>query len=348
MGHAEIENRTPFAFQPLFVSDEEGRPLLVVVVKATYAIVAGTRLELAPKQAEPKVAGEYWGDPDSSSPKYEPEVSLSKPATDVVLIGHACARARDITEVLCEVRLGALHKAVRVLGDRVWLRSLGTATMTRPRPFERIPLVYEKAFGGWDRTPSDPGQHTFEPRNPVGIGFHSKQGKLVEGARLPNLEDPKQPLRGWQDTPPPAGFGFIAPSWQPRIGYAGTYDGAWQKDRMPLLPKDFDPRFFSAASPGLVAPGFLKGNEPVVIDNASPGGRLAFTLPGIPPPRCRIHRRGGVTHDVETRLDTIILNTDENLVFLLWRGRQALRVGPHEVSALEVDAVDMSARGAAA
>jgi hypothetical protein len=59
-----------------------------------------------------------------------------------------------------------------------------------------------------------------------------------------------------------AGFGFISPHWQPRAGLAGTYDASWQASRAPLLPVDFDRRHLNAVSPGLVAPGYLRGGEP--------------------------------------------------------------------------------------
>ena len=46
--------------------------------------------------------------------------------------------------------------------------------------------------------------------------------------------------------------------------YAGTYDKKWQEERAPLLPRDFSKRFLNAAAPGLVAPGYLRGDETVI------------------------------------------------------------------------------------
>jgi hypothetical protein len=91
MGHASIENETPFAFEALFLADEEGRPLLVTVIRATYSI-AGRQLVLAEPQGKVPVAGELFGEsPATSSWRFEPETAFAKPATDVVLIGHAYA-----------------------------------------------------------------------------------------------------------------------------------------------------------------------------------------------------------------------------------------------------------------
>ena len=135
------------------------------------------------------VRGEYWGDPEMSSYKYEPETAFIKPATDIVLIGHAYAPKPRVTEVDVSLRVGPMEKVVRVVGDRYWVKRFGMTFKTKPEPFERMPLIYERAFGGWDRSHPNPEKHSFEPRNPVGTGFRAKRGKFEEGIRLPNLED---------------------------------------------------------------------------------------------------------------------------------------------------------------
>jgi hypothetical protein len=335
MGHPLTENLTPFTFEPLFLADEEMRPLLVPVVKATFEISPQGKLTLAEEQAPLELAGKKWDDSDESSDRYEPEVAFFKPATDVVLAGHAHAQERGTREVLVALKIGALQKGVQVIGDRMWFKSMGSIAMTKPAPFERIPLRYERAFGGWDR--SNPGAaQAFEPRNPVGTGFRAKGSRFEEGVRLPNLEDPTQLVEEWGDCPPPAGFGFVGPHWQPRAAFAGTYDAAWEKSRKPLLPRDFNRRFFNAASPGLIAPGYLQGNEPVVVANATPEGRLAFNLPGLPPPRVEVARHEQPDTWIELKLDTVILDTDVMRLFLLWRGHQVLKREPLEVRALRV------------
>jgi hypothetical protein len=336
MGHATILNGTAFEFEPLFLADENGRALLVPVIKATYALPSIGSPRIADKQLPVNLEGELWGEAGNSSYKYEPQCAFTKLATDVVLVGSAYAGFRGATEVYVRLRVGPLDKTVRVTGDRFWLKVLGTVSMTSPRPFERVPLIYERAFGGWDRSHPDPIRHAIELRNPVGTGFRSKDGKFEEGIRLPNLEDPRDPVREYGATPAPAGFGFTSPDWQPRAGFAGTYDEHWTNERMPLLPKDFDRRFFNAASPGLIAPGYLKGDEAVWIENASPRGMISFNLPGVPPPECRIQLARGPDVHLQTNLDTIIINTDENLVLLLWRAWLPLRTGPHDLIGIQV------------
>jgi hypothetical protein len=346
MGHAALENWTPFAFEGLFVADEEGKPLFVPIIKATYAIRADASIQLSQTQTAIGIAGSCNGEPSNSSYKYEPQSAFIKLSTDVVLIGSAYAHRPGDPEVEVKLRVGSLEKKARVAGDRYWVRSLGSIYMTSPEPFEKIPLIYERAFGGWDRSHPDPDKHGFEPRNPVGTGFRSKHGRFEVGIRLPNIEDTKNLIRNYGDTPPPAGFGFTSPDWRPRASFAGTYDSAWMENRMPLLPVDFDRRFFNAASPGLIAPGYLNGDEPVSIEGVSPHGNMVFNLPGLAPPECRVQLIGHRDVLVETKLDTVIINMDEDILLLIWRGHLPVRNGPHDVVSIQIQAAGISAPAA--
>ena len=331
MGQPQTENKTPFVFEGLFLVDEEFRPLVVTVVKATFVIGRNGRCIRAEEQIPLNVGGTPWGEqPETSSYKYEPEVAFTKPTTDVVLVGHAYAERRDTKEMQVGLRVGPVSKAVLVLGDRVWFKTLGLISMTKAVPFERIPLVYERAFGGWDRDHADPGKHACEPRNPVGRGFRGAGG-FVEGILLPNLEDPRARITGFRDRPPPAGFGFVSPHWHPRAALAGTFDEAWKKSRSPLLPKNFDRKHMNAASPGLIAPRYLRGEEPVAAIGVSPEGPLSFSLPGLAPPVVRVALTDGAAKTVAMALDTVLIEPDDRRVVLLWRGNLALRTGPHDV-----------------
>ena len=337
MADRGLINDTPFAVQELYLSDEHGRDLLAVVIKATYAVTSEHRLVLLEEQPPIDVAGTYEGEPGVSSLRFEPEVAPYKCATDVVLVGHAYAQRHGTTELDVGFQVGPVRKVLRVFGDRHWEGRLGLRVISAAQPFTRMPLVYERAFGGWDRTAADPDKHTVAARNPVGVGYHAwRHGVFVEGEPLPNLEDPRHLVRNYTDTPPPAGFGFIGAGWMPRRQYAGTYDEAWEKTRSPLLPEDFDRRFYNAAPLDQVAPGYLRGDEPVVIVNAVPEGRLSFSLPGQPPPPCTITMQDRAVHTPPARLDTVILDPDNGQVRLIWRAHMLVEGGPHRVRAIQV------------
>jgi hypothetical protein len=320
MGQPQIDNQTPFAFEPLFVADEEGRPLLVPVVKATYELAA-RGLTVAAEQMAVNPAGEPYGDPAECSYKYEPECALPKLATDVVLVGSAVAPKAGTREMVVAFQVGPLKKGVRILGDRAFFKGAVGVSMSSPVAFERIPLRWERAFGGWDRSNAEERKHSCEPRNPVGVGHRGAGSRFEEGLPCPNLEEPTRPFKGWGDHPPPAGFGFLSPNWQPRTQYAGTYDQAWENGRAPFLPKDFDRRYFNAAPPDLVAKGYLRGDEAVVASGVTAEGGFSFKLPGVGPPKITVAHAGRDDQAVPVNLDTVIVDTDARKVLLFWRGQ---------------------------
>lgn len=166
----------------------------------------------------------------------------------------------------------------------------------------------------------------YEPRNPVGVGLYGSAKEAIEQP-LPNLEDPLHLMSSPTERVPPAGFGPIARSWQPRLGFAGTYDGAWVKRQAPLWPSDFDLRFFNAATPGLIASPGLKGGEEVVLAGLSPDGQISFPLP-----RRRLMVKSIFRHRVERRelpLDAIHIEPDQGTLSLIWRAAIPVR---HEMA----------------
>jgi hypothetical protein len=310
----QFHNATGLAGTFFVAPDTEGIDSVFAVLKGTFALDRG--LAPAEEQLPPVMAAVYHEDPVTSSIRVASDASLVKPATDVLLVGSAWAPG-ELPTTWTDVSLvvGPVAKTVRVFGDRVWDAGAAGAVPSPPTPFVRMPLAWERAFGGTDVTEKGP---TAEPRNPVGLGFRAAGGqKPLDGMPLPNLEDPSAPISSWRDRPPPACFAPVAPHWQPRLAYAGTYDEQWQQARAPYLPTDFDARFFQCAPPGLVCPGYLQGGEPVDIRGASPGGVLSFRLPAI---------RVQVTFVVDGRseirsanLDTVLIEPDAGRVSLVWR-----------------------------
>jgi hypothetical protein len=336
LGHPDITNRTPFAFEPIFIADEDLRPVVVTVVKATFNFDLDGAVRLAEEQVPVNLAGEPATDAPISSYKYEPEIALFKAATDVALIGHAHSPGGGATQVDVGIKVGSIQKVARVFGDRFWEQTKLGIGLSRTSELDHIPLIWENAFGGRDEAGSTPERPLFEPRNPVGTGFGKPLEKSGDRVRLPNIEDPKQLIGGYGAVVAPCGFGFTSPDWQPRAQLAGTYDEQWDKTRKPMLPIDFDRRFFSAAAPGLMASGYLGGDEDVVLLNVTTVPRLAFRLPSVPPPGCTVVLRGRPDTALTTRLDTVIVNADERQLMLLWRAYALAAGGPHDVSALAV------------
>jgi hypothetical protein len=316
------------------------RPLFVPLAQATVSFGPGSEGCLVPEAEPIRLGGEPSGEPstpgDEVSFRFEPQLAPQKVGTDVILHGHAFPQSSDATEQLAVLRVGPLSASVQVVGDRQWERPFGVIGPSPPTRIEAIPLTWERAFGGWDRSDPDPSRHRFEPRNPVGRGFRRRDSRFEDGLPLPNLEHPKDRLRRWGSTPEPQGFGFISPGWKPRVELAGTYGERWSRERQPCLPKDFDPRFWNAAPPGLASRTPLRGDEPVDLVGVSRRGRIGFRLPALVAPECRVQLARGSDAVSALQLDTIVIDADRELILLLWRGCIPLRDGPHDVVAVKL------------
>src|SRR5438445_12016778 len=278
----QIANDTPFSVTTLRWPDLDDKPKLTVVVKATFVLAReGEDVRPTPKQL-PIFNNDIATDAKPPSVRFESDLVPFKPCTDVVLVGKAYApEGKPVTEMVAGLRLGQLRHGVAVIGDRTWqAQFLDKPTISYTQPFLAMDLVYERAFGGFDKPAG-----LYCKENHVGTGFIGKRsGERVEGLRLPNLEDPRNLINAWNSRPRPAGFGFYGRSWAPRLAYAGTYDEKYMKERHPLLPADFSYRFFNGAHPDLQVGGYLRGDEEIDLLNVCPNAsRVHFRLTGLMP-----------------------------------------------------------------
>ncbi len=311
-----ISNDTPFAAERSLVCDKHGSDVWLVAVKGTFSIKPDGSTIIADKQEEVLQAPKHLGDPTSSSLLYESDLDYTKPTTDIILHGHAYApKGKPTTIVDITMKVANIAKTLRVFGDRIWDRGLIDLTMTSPKPFEKIPVIYERAFGGIDQKSSNPKKHGWERRNPLGTGFAMESDHLV-GSHAPNVEYPKELISSWKDRPRPAGFGPIARHWSPRVELAGTYDERWEKERFPLLPNDFNESFFQCAPEDQQSQSYLKGNEPVELYNLSTDDLMRFSLPRIALGfRTRL---AGEVIEHRARLHSVIFEPDIPRVIMVW------------------------------
>lgn len=326
----KLVNPTPFEMERMVQLDRRGAEQLIVVLKTTHTIGSDGSLTVAAEQPPLARVDEFRGEPDSSSIMQECEVTPPKPSTDVFLIGSAIAPDGDTTVMGVEVRVGPVTQTARITGDRVWRRLFGIPMKSSPERFDRIPLIHERAYGGEDLTPKRRKRWGGEARNPVGCGFRVRRSRQkLSGQPLPNIERPRKRLRRPCGRSIPVGFGPIGRNWLPRMAYAGTYDQNWVDSRMPLLPADFDGRYYNAAPAALIAPGHLSGGERVDVRGCTASGVLRFQLPSIAP-AVRIVLRD---REVEAPLvcDTVTIDTDAMELRMLYKAsfdvhREALKV----------------------
>lgn len=271
----QLNNNTPFAADIALFPDEQGVDSMFIMVKASFTI--DSQWTLVSEQPFPVMADEYWSEPAKSSLKSASDYHTGKPATDIILTGHARAPGNQPVAYLdVSLRVGVVNKSIRVFGDRYWT----AGQISSAEPFTQMPLLYENAFGG--EYILDDQSLVTDARNPVGKGWLNPQAlDHIEGMPLPNLEDPAHLIKSVNDHPDPCCFAYVSPSWQPRADLAGSYDSDWEMNRAPYLPDDFNRKFLNMAHRDLIYPGYLKGGEAVIIDNVRPNGPLEFTLPRV-------------------------------------------------------------------
>jgi len=312
-----ITNNTPFATERTWVRDKDGAEIWLVAVKATFDFNLEGRSKLAEHQEEVKRSIEFFGDPDKTGLKFDTDFAIAKPNTDVIVTGHAYAPDQlaiptsDVT-----LRVADINKTLMVYGDRFWQKTPSGFTMTDPEPFLKIPLVYDRAFGGVDVRSDDDKEKGYEAQNPVGTGFVMLE-KHLDGCPIANFEYPESEIKKWEDRPKPAGLAPIARHWEPRVNYAGTYDEKWEEEQQPLLPEDYEDQFQQQAPSDQQVKGYLIGGEFVELINLTVNGYAHFQLPKITF-GFKTNFSDGSTQRHNAKLHTLLVKPDVQQYSIVW------------------------------
>jgi uncharacterized protein YjbI with pentapeptide repeats len=287
------------------------RDVRTIIVKGTFDIVADDRAKLR-QEGDPPLGDMHHEDDFGRSLRSASEFAIFKTRADVTLTGHAYAPGGSSQAAEVGFRFGrggsGFDRRVAVFGDRHWQKGL---LSTEPGRFERMPLVYERAYGGPD----------FE-KNPVGRGRQPSRELVDARVMLPNLEDSGDLVESPTDAAEPTCFAPVPPTWRQRASKLGTFDSRWLKRNWPYFPDDFDWAYFQHAPPAQQLT-YLEGDEPFEIWGAHPKlPRITGKL-GQARPRCFAQRTtagGGAFFEVVLRLDTVHFEIDEMKIAVIWRG----------------------------
>lgn len=307
-----LDNRTPYKADSTWGRDKDGVHEWIVAAKGTFDIEPEGSLKRAEEQLAPLLMAEYNGEPGASSLRYDADLVAPKPTTDVVINGTAYApKGRPSTDFVVSAQVDRVCKTIRVRGNRRWRRGAFGVGPSSAEPVAEVPIVYERAYGGYDQTDPDPKKQYMDARNPVGCGAAAKTRHLI-GQPVPNFEYPNGDL----EKPNPAGFGAIDSFWSPRRELNGTYDKAWEQKRRPLLPEDWDPRSLLCSPVDQQPKSHLRGGEFVELINLTRDGVLRFVLPKVY--FTFSTRFGRRTEEHRSRLATVIIEPDYPRVVMVW------------------------------
>jgi len=239
--------------------------------------------------------------------------AAAKPFAEVLVAGSAIPPgAEPVRALAVEVRVGTFAKRLRVYGDRRWVMGDHGPVFTSPVPFDHMPLVAERAFGG-------PG---FDA-NPAGVGADAADRLGARGeAPLPNIETWDDQILQIETRPRPALIGPLPGDAPQRLRLMGSTDGAYLKESFPGFPDDFDVGYFNVAPHDQILSGYLRGDEEVIVSGMSskhptvqsrlPGLRArAFLVPKDKPDTLR---------EVRLNLDTVWLFGSINKGAVIFHG----------------------------
>ena len=330
-----LNDGTPFASERTWVRDRDGTEVWVVATRATFGIDLEGRQRLVEPQPAVSRVPRYKGRPGESSLLEESDLVSQKVATDVVVLGAAFAPGGEpVRETTVRLRVGRIDKSLRIYGERTWKRGVLGPRPGRPQPFVRMPIEYERAYGGADTIARDPRKHGCEKRNPIGMGYARRRRHLL-GRPAPNIELVGGSSGRSGRARAPGGFGPIARNWEPRLTLAGTYDESWERDRSPLLPLDYEPAFEQCAPEDQQVSGFLRGGERVELWNMTPDGHLAFTLPKVTV-GLQTHFYDGTMENHRGALHTLLILPEERQFAMVWHSRLACHKKVNQLRATSV------------
>jgi hypothetical protein len=275
------QNSTPFAAIGFEQGHRNGSDMAVIAVRGRFNRQPDGSLEAAEAQ-DIVLVDQYAGDPQASPLVKAGDLVPFKPATDITILANAYPPAgtepRD--GWLAGVRIEDYRYAVRVFGERSWEPAAGGLKPGKPRSAEPVAIDYRLAWSdlAMGELPADPA-----PCNPIGVRQPPRQfDPKTDSCRLAQIEALKEDYSDPFATRQPQGFGPLAPFWRERQQFAGTYDDVWLQRRHPVLPEDFDYRFYQCAHPRLVCDGYLNGDEEFELYHLSPFAEsVQFRLPAI-------------------------------------------------------------------
>lgn len=346
-----LHNLSPLATLVTPHTDEHGKQWQLVIAKGVWRLDTNTLADttglLAPQRApivrstrdlvltpmQRQVLGARldlrleWFPSDATPPK---------PAFDFLVCGYAHApqatpcKRFTATVTWDERDVGGKAQEqkhiLEVHAPRYWVATLlqggGAVPGEHLAPVTQVPLHPAFAYGGESDVDA-----VF---NPLGMG-HISGAQSVNRLAMPWLElgGTWSTLSTRMSRPKPAALGPWPAHAGHRQPYIGTYDAAWKKNRWPLPPKDFHPRFHNQADPALQWPRAPNAGSLIHLENLTTTGADCIRWPAL---------QAVLDCNRTTTLmqaDTCIVDTEARHYAIVWRAL----LPPHATATLRIHPV---------
>lgn len=330
--NCELINQTPFATHLHPHRDANDRPCVSLIVKASFNLHTA-RLAAAEDQAPILEAPvmRVLGDLDLDEAQrralgdrvgqrivwIDHDITPPKPVYDIVLAAYATAPAGHAAPSIdAGLQIDKHFYTLRAFAPRLWTPgSLGWSNTPLSPVVRRVPISVAVSDSPW------------------GCAHDAKASTPQARPWIEAIDEPSQIDR----------YPRTAVSWGPwpessphRLAHAGTYNEAWQKQRSPLLPKDFSPRFYNVAHPQLQWPAPPVHDAALNLVNLSTQSVIKSRIPHMDFAVQPLQRNGQQPPAVALRADTLIIEPEHHRFSQVWRASIPLNEGDLRVRTLRL------------
>jgi len=350
----KVQNHTRFPSQYYQMLDVSDQVFHVVVCRQTFNLRQVDNdgcVVLADEQTPLVASDKFYRQINLSSIIQESDYAPYKPKCDVLFTycyAHA-PQEQPSRRWPVAVSIGEWQKRFQVTGPRLITRSNASDwQLTEPEPVLKVPICYEKAYGGSFQWPTDSQEPEFihrEECNPIGSGYLDEQWLEKSQANelsAPQIEALDQAFSVQAKDYPVIGLGAIGRWWLPRRTQAGTYDQEWKRQRWPRLPMDFEFDYWNCA-PKDQQIDYPKGGETVILTHLHQSPEVRFRLPKFPV-KLLLHLDVGVPLFKAMPADTLIFDMKNLQLIVVQRAQIAAQAG---VDKIEIGTWDIEAARAA-
>ena len=254
----------------------------------------------------------------------KPDSFFPRTASDLIIFADATAPHGSVTQLPVRVTAGPAANPIydlkmMVFGDRTWQKNnQGKLMPSRPVPFEKMPLVFNRAYGG---TVSSEYGNRPNLNNPAGVGDYASEEAALDNA-LPNIEDPENLIQAWDDHPNPVGVAPYEMQYGLRVMTAIQVDE--EQGTFAFTPQC---GIFDQAFPRLAGKQLSPGHV-IQLSGMSTEPTVSFALPACP--FAAFVHLGQSRYELQPRIEEIVVDLRTGFVDIAYRALFHYDFVPHQ------------------